>query len=333
MRTELSQVQSRQGAWLAYLVYRHRYFFGFVSIGFLSILLEIALIQKALPSGWPWSLRVLAGFACGLLFSFVGNTFFNFKVQRQYFFRTLLLFGTVSIISFAVNMAAVTLLRSVLGDDYAVSRIVTTGMFFLIFYGLHRRYTFDMARNFGLALYVSEAENVQHAFARVGPNCDHLHMDLIDTTMKADASPVNVERIDQARSLWPRLPVCLHVMSQTPARWVEATWDKVDWYLFHVQSDDDLMELIFECRRRKKKVGVVWQRGITARDLMPYLPHIDYLMILGIAVPGQSGQKMCEEALAAANTLADMRKRYGYNMIFDGGVTVDNVGSIPATYI
>ena len=324
-----SPVQS----WLRYVVYRQRYFFRFTVIGFLSILLELVWINDLAPAAWPWASKVLIGFCFGLLFSFAMNVMFNFQVRRQYFLRTLAWFGVVSTVSFAANMAAVTWLKSALGEGYGLARLISAGILYIGFYAVHRRYTFDQARNFGLALYATEEEDVERAYQRVGPNCDHLHIDLIDSSMKEDAAPVNLNRIREARALWSRVPICLHVMSLHPARWVESAWDHVDWFLFHVQSTDDLMELIYACRSRHKKVGVVWQQGIPARDLFPYLPHVDYLMILGIPEPGRSGQKMSAEALAAGAVFESMRARYGYTLMFDGGVTVDNVANIPARYI
>ena len=67
--------------------------------------------------------------------------------------------------------------------------------------------------------------------------------------------------------------------------------------------------------------------------LMPYLAHVDFVMVLGIAQPGQSGQPMQEEAIQVAAMLDGMRERYGFEVIFDGGVNAGNIARIRAKYV
>jgi pentose-5-phosphate-3-epimerase len=167
----------------------------------------------------------------------------------------------------------------------------------------------------------------------VGRNCDHIHVDLIDETMGIKPSPVRLENIAIARQLWRRCPVVLHVMSLRPQQWVEQTWDDVDVFLFHAEAEDDLMELTFACRQRGKRVGVVWRPGIATAALLPFLPHVDFVMVLGIREPGRSGQQICPEAIEMAATLSRQRARYGYEVMFDGGVKASNVSQIEAKYV
>ena len=122
-------------------------------------------------------------------------------------------------------------------------------------------------------------------------------------------------------------------MSERPKQWVERTWHVVDSYLLHLESKDNLWELIFSCRQKLKRVGVVWRPGIDTAALMPYLPHVDFVMVLGIQQPGRSGQEICPEAIAMASTLSQMRWRYGYEVMFDGGVRAANIKQIEAKYV
>jgi pentose-5-phosphate-3-epimerase len=84
---------------------------------------------------------------------------------------------------------------------------------------------------------------------------------------------------------------------------------------------------------RGKKVGVVWRPGFDPAGLLPYLPHVDFVMVLGIREPGRSGQIMCPEALDVVATIGALRGRYKYEVMFDGGVKTSNVADIPARYI
>ncbi len=318
---------------LSYTIYRYRYLATFTAIGMLSIVLEIALIRHALPEAWPWPLRACLAFVLGMLFSFLLNATLNFRVPRMYLFHTFWRFVVVSVFSFVLNMLVVITLQRWIGGAYGTTRLTTAGVLFLLAYALHRKFTFDRTRSFGIAVYASSTERVSRIFHRVGRNCNHLHVDLVDSTMNADASPVDLDQIRRARRLWPGTPVCLHIMSYYPRHWVQQTWDDVDWYLFHVDSHDDLARLVLECRLRGKRAGVVWHSSTSLGMLMPYLAHVDFVMVLGIAQPGQSGQPVQEEAIQVAAMLDGMRERYGFEVIFDGGVNAGNIARIRAKYV
>lgn len=317
---------------VAYYVYRHRYLACFTAIGFASILLELATLGW-LPAAWPWGARAAAAFVVGLVLSLVLNVTLNFRVPRRYLLRTSAAFVAISLCSFGLNAALVGFLRATTGVDYGALRLVISGALFLVAYSFHRRFTFDQSRSFGIAVYAAEPENVDSIFERVGHFCDHVHVDLVDETVNAAAAPVQLDRVDEARELWRGYPICLHVMSRRPRQWVEQLWDRVDWVLLPCESEDDLLELVFECRLRGKRPGVVWRQGIEARQLMPLLPHVDFVMVLGIAEPGRSGQALSDEGLAVARTLDAMRPHYGYELMFDGGVKTTNIGAIPGRYV
>jgi len=318
---------------LSYLIYRYRYLATFATIGILSIALEIMLVKYVMPVAWPWTSRASVAFVLGMLFSFTLNTTINFRVPWSYLLHTFWRFALVSTFSFALNMVVVNYFRPWLGDDYGWGRLVSAGVLFFLAYTLHRRFTFDRMHNFGIAVYASSSERVFRIFHRVGRTCNHLHVDLVDSTMKPGAEPVDLEALRRARRLWPNTPTCLHIMSLFPRRWVWQTWDEVDWYLFHVNAHDDLAELLFECRLRGKRVGIVWHTKEDFAHMLPLLAHVDFVMILGIAQPGQSGQPILEEAIVVADMFDRMRKRYGFEVMFDGGVNAGTITRIRAKYV
>ena len=93
------------------------------------------------------------------------------------------------------------------------------------------------------------------------------------------------------------------------------------------------MEIIARCREHGRKIGVVWHHTITLSDLMPFLPHVDFVVVLGIEKPGHSGQSIMPEALRMAEVFAKMANRYSFEVMFDGGVTPKNVHKVPARYL
>jgi len=314
--------------------WRYRYFLAFMVFGFLSILLEVVLVQFVLPTSWPTGVNLTIGFLSGMMFAYFMNASFSFTVPRQYFWQAFGLFALVSFFSYSLNYLVIFGLDFMSGADYPTSRFVAAGCLFLIAYQLHRRLTFrHFTRNLGLAVYANAGPDLQLAHERIGDLCDHIHMDLIDETMKPGTPPVDLEQVAMARQMWRWHPICLHIMSKTPLKWLEECHPWVDQVLVHADSDDDLMEVITRCRQYGLKVGVVWHHTIAMSYLMAYLPHVDFVMILGIQRPGYSGQTVMDEALQAAKFFASMAPRYGYELIFDGGVTTENLEHIAAPIV
>ena len=321
----------RTGRWL---IWRYRYLFGFVLFGLLSVVLEVYLTETLFPQSWPLVNRSLLGFSAGLVFAYYMNARFNFRVPREYFLRTLMLFTLVSLLSYALNLAAANLIPAVHVAGYPLTRFITAGCLFVIAYSLHRRFTFRRTtRNLGLALYLRNTEELSAAYRSVGDQLDHIHVDVIDKTFCSDADPVDLSLMRDIRDMWTWQPVCLHVMSRQPMCWIEQCWDDFDWLLIHVDIEDDVLKTIARCRERGRKIGVVWHHTVAMSDLMPYLPHVDFVMVLGIQQPGYSGQAIMPDAVRMAQTLSDLSSRYAYKVIFDGGVTTENVHKIPASYV
>ncbi len=316
----------------ALLFYRYRYLIGFTFFGFLSILVELAVLQSLIPQGWPASVRTVVSFAVGLVVSFGLNAVFNFRVPRQHFLGTFARFTAVSVASFMINMAIVGVVQDELRTSYALSRLVCSGVLFLLAYAVHRRLTFRLDRNFGIAVYASPREHVRRVFLRVGRNCDHVHVDLVDESVDP-AAQVDINKVKLARELWPDVPFALHLMTKHPERWVDQTMPYIDWFLFSLASYGSLDALIAKCQLHGKQVGVVWHIADPLHDLYRYLPHVDFVMVLGIARPGQSGQKISPQALDVINMLERIRSRYRFELMFDGSVNSETIAAIPARFI
>lgn len=316
----------------AFLFYRYRYLIGFTVVGFLSLIFELVLYNAVVPKNWPSAARTVPAYAGGLVFSFLLNALFNFNVPRRYFASTFLRFSIVSTASFCANIGLVHLLRSELLISYEVSRLLCSALLFLIAYALHRRLTFQLDRNFGIAVYASPVEQVRRIFLKVGRNCDHIHVDLVDSTVNSTAQ-VDLKKIQLARSLWPSIPFAIHLMTRRPDKWIENTLDSIDWYLFSMGSDTPLQPLMARCQLAGKKVGVVWHCSNSLEEIYQYLPHVDFVMVLGIEKPGQSGQRITRESIAVVQMLHRLRSRYNYDLMFDGSVNPQTVSEIPARYI
>ncbi len=191
----------------------------------------------------------------------------------------------------------------------------------------------ERSRQLGVAVYATGDEDVAGIWQKVGNHLDHVHVDLVDATVNPSAAAVELGRLEDVRRCWPALPVCLHVMSRRPRSWVERTWKQVDWYLLPCDSRDDLTSLMAECRRRGKRVGIVWQQGFPVERMRRYLSQVDFVMVMGIARLGVSGQALSESSLEAAKVFSRLSSEHHFKLMFDGGVNVENAARIPGEYL
>ena len=134
------------------------------------------------PVSWASRTR-RASLTARVGFSFALNFRFNFQVPRAYLLTTFRRFAAVSCLSFLLNLAVMAMVKSSLTEGYAPARLLSAGVLFMIAYTLHRRYTFRLARDFGVAVYATKAERVGRIYRKIGWNCDHVHVDLVDETM------------------------------------------------------------------------------------------------------------------------------------------------------
>ncbi len=303
-------------------------------IGFLSILLEILFTMVVIPMGWPTQLRFALGWGVSISFASYCNIKWNFKLSNPRFLRAMIYFGLISAFSLAINNQVAKYITTIVEFSYPTIRLVTSGMLFLIAYSLHRAITFRGAeKKIGIAIYINEGVEIQEIFSRIGHYCDYLHVDLLDRSMSKHAGPINMKKLDQIKTLWPGVETHMHLMSTKPLAWIEQSIASVQTFIIHIDIEEDPWKVIEFCKLHKRKIGIVWNRKQDLYAIIPYLPHIDYIMILGISKPGHSGQKMHSDAIEMCEILAPISEKYKFETIFDGGVDSDNSNILNVDYI
>lgn len=311
--------------------WRYRHLGVFLIVGLASLVLEAVLIESLLPQNWPWMMRASLAFVVGMLIAAVVNVQFNFQVTPSRQLRAILVYGIVSLVSLSLNLGLAYALRLFEVMPYSIGRLVASGALCGVIYIVHRRWTFHrLSRNLGLAIYLNSDRPGPHELEHLRDACDHVHFDLIDRTLDPNAAPIESSRIVAAREHWTWQPLVLHIMSRTPLRWTEELGPQVDTVLFHPDGEDDPLDVIARARELSLRVGVVCHGTMTLADLLRFLPMVDYVMVLGIERPGQSGQPIREEAIAIATELVNLENRYHFQTMFDGGVSLATLPRIPS---
>lgn len=82
-----------------------------------------------------------------------------------------------------------------------------------------------------------------------------------------------------------------------------------------------------------KQVGLVLSAENSIEDIKKYLPRLDFVQVMGIKNLGKSGEPFYIKSLEKVEQLNKLKKKYNFEIIFDGSVKATNVWKINAKYI
>ena len=299
-------------------LYRYRFLFIYIVIGFISILSELLLRRMLGHIINAWVAQALAVIS-GILLAFILNVRFNFKVPRSKRNRAFCLFLIISLGSFALNY----LFRAnliTLSVSYEASRLISSGLLFFIAYFLHRRFSFNAYKQVGIAVYADHKEDIKAIWEKIMYVGDFIHIDIVDKTFNANAPDPTIYRLEAVRAYWPGKEIHCHIMSRTPSIWLEPVIGFVDTVIIHYEIDEDIAPLLKKIKSRGKKVGLCLLLNTPVDVLTPYAALLDEVMLLTIPQPGQSGQKFDIDSLERIAELDRFPERGHFVICVDGGV-------------
>lgn len=310
---------------LSFLLYRYRFLCVYVVIGFSSIVLEILVVRALLPTRLPDLVAKGLGVVAGFGLAYFLNVRFNFKVPQGKRRRAFLFFISISTGSFLLNMAVKSQFAR-LGWSYEQSRIITSGMLFLIAYYLHRKITFVDAKQVGVAVYVTKLEDIETIRRKVGLFPDFIHVDIVDDTFRPGAEELNTHRVEVVHAYWPQKQLHVHLMTRQPSRYFEQVLRFVDVVIVHIESDEDIAAVIRQIKQAGKRVALCLSMDTPVEKARPHAGEIDMLMLLSIDKPGFSGQELQLSTLERIAEIQHWPERKHFELCVDGGVNEKNIG-------
>jgi pentose-5-phosphate-3-epimerase/putative flippase GtrA/broad specificity phosphatase PhoE len=323
-----------------FLLYRYKYLIRYVIIGLTSIFIEVLAIELArrLVSFTGLNIHdyaiIISGFLCGVIFAFILNSKINFPVPKNRNLRTFRMFLVISIFAFVLNLL---LMKFVFSQfeffSYNIMRFVTAGIVFIVSYTLHRRFTFVYVKEVGIAAYLNKSEDVAGIKSKIQFFPDFIHIDLVDKTYNPNAEEVDPATGRAIQKAWPFTKKMTHIMSKNTSKWINEVYKFSDYIIFHVETDENIFDLIDLCRKLHRKPGISVLYNTSTDSIIKYLPYVDIVQVLGIPKPGESSQHLDPAAIEKLEILNLLKEKYNFEISFDGGVKLSNIHKINAKYI
>ncbi len=178
------------------------------------------------------------------------------------------------------------------------------------------------------SLISSDLLNLEKTIKLLEPHCDGFHIDVMD-----DHFVPNLTwgySFVQAILNISTLPINLHLMVDSPEKWV----DKIklrrdDTFVFHYEATlepDRILNLIQAVKILGCKVGIAINPETSVSKIFDYVDNLDQVLVMSVK-PGFSGQKFIPEVLDKVEILKNHRDSMNLNFTIsmDGGINKENI--------
>ena len=300
------------------LIYKNRFLILYITFGFLSLLVE-NFVRIFLNNFFNLNIANIAAIFVGIILAYYLNVKFNFKVPVQRLRISMVYFFLVSIFSITIQF----FFGNLTDLSFIQNRYLISAIFFIVAYLLHRRFTFKDYKKIGVAIHLNNDNDISKIYDLVKDYPDFIHLDLIDESYNPDNISCDVEKIAEAKNVWPTKKIQLHIMSNNPIYWIEKTKHLGLEIFFHFESLQESIDILK--KYENISIGIVINEKTSVESVQNIIKFFDKLMILCISTPGLSGQKYSKEVDAVIEQVLNNSSNKKLKITLDGGLTPEIV--------
>ncbi|MHA2260584.1 MAG: ribulose-phosphate 3-epimerase [Promethearchaeota archaeon] len=178
-----------------------------------------------------------------------------------------------------------------------------------------------------VAISVHAQDNFDPHILKGLKDFDYIHVDVMDGKF---VEPVNIN-LGVFRILKEHydVPIIAHLMISNTQEIFNDIIDYIDYFIFHLEINEDKNSLIKKVKDENKKVGIALNPNTKISELIPYLGEIDLVLIMSVN-PGWSGQKFIPRSFRRVDQLAKYKKTHDFVIDIDGGINTENAGKLRA---
>ncbi len=312
-------LSSKINARINLFFYKIRFLLLYIIFGVLSLIIEFTIRNYLITLKVNNNYATFLGVLVGILFAFWSNSKLNFKIPSPRLLKALFYFLIISFFSASIQfyISNIFLVRD---QNYEISRIIISSTIFLVAYIFHRKYSFINFKKVGVAIYADTVEDIKEINSKISHYPDFIHIDIVDKTMKKNANQIEIFRFETIKAYWPNTQIQTHIMSKDPSKWVSKVLPFSDVVYVHGDINKDLNHIISEIRNMGKLVGIALSITSEINNYTKLLQKADYVLLLTIKNPGNSGQIFHSSAFKKIEQINNLSFRNQFVLCVDGGV-------------
>lgn len=149
---------------------------------------------------------------------------------------------------------------------------------------------------------------------------DWFHIDIMDGHFVPNLC-LNFDMVKAIRGI-SSTPMDVHLMVKNPMDYVEImARNHIEAACTHLDTENSIEKFLDALEKNGIKKGIALAPKDPIEALLPYLPRLDFVLLLYVK-PGFSGQQFKPEILEKLDALAAEREKQGLNFVIeaDGGV-------------
>lgn len=124
----------------------------------------------------------------------------------------------------------------------------------------------------------------------------------------------------------------VHLMVKNPLKYIpDYASLNTEYITIHKDIEDDLLTCLKEIKSYYIKTGIALKEEDEIKDIIPYLPYIDLLLIMSVT-PGAGGQGFQENSILKMKEVQVLKMEYSKDFSFivsvDGGINADTITKV-----